>query len=109
MLTAILSHLVLYWQVTVWPMEGFLLNGLYLANEYVYFICCVYYLGFTEYNGDAEERFTLGWAFIGFFGLILALNVCIISYQIIKGIIDYCKRRTLKQKWIKVQQERQKI
>lgn len=54
-------------------------------------ICCS--TGFTMYNPDPETRFIVGWVYLGFLGLILVLNVTVLSIDIVIGIIAYCKAK----------------
>jgi len=49
----ILSTVVLFWHLKVWPMENTRQNVLYLMNEYMYIACATYALGFSSYNYDA--------------------------------------------------------
>ena len=101
-LTALLSHLMLYWQVKVWPMDGARQNALFLLNEYLYLVCICVLMGFSEFNADAERRFELGWFYLAFIGLIIVINVAVLVYEIVKGIKTYCRNK-------KIQKQRKKI
>lgn len=69
-------------------------NMLYLANEYLYTICTICALGFTNYNVTPETRFIIGWVYLILLGLILLPNVVVMLYDIAKGIINYFKKRS---------------
>ena len=109
LLTITASSLVFLWHIKVNPMESFHQNLLYSGNEYLYLACSFYIMGFSQYNFSPEVRYRNGWIYLVFVGGILILNVVLMLYEIIKGIILYCKRRKIKNHIKKVMEERQKL
>ena len=108
LLTLSLSTVVMLWHLKVQPMESWQQNLLYSGNEYLYLACCFYTMGFSQYNISAEIRYQSGWLYLVFIGLIVLLNVVVMLFEIIRGIILYCRRRKMQKRLKKVMQERLK-
>ena len=63
--------MMLYYLMAYMPMWDMALNIIFLFNEGCLFVCtCMMFL-FTEYVPQPEDRFTLGWVYLG----VLAFNV----------------------------------
>ena len=93
LITLALSTVVMFWHVLVWPMENTLQNVIYLLNEYLYSLCSLWSLAFSDYNVSPETRFVMGWFYLGLLGLILLPNLSLILYEIGKGIVSFCMDR----------------
>jgi len=66
---------------------------LFLVNEYFYFACVVYTFAFTNYTPDPDSRFQIGWFYLSFLSIILLVNVVVMVFDTVQGLILYCKRR----------------
>ena len=93
------SMFMLYYLIVYMPMWDMALNLIYLFNEGCLFICTAMQFLFTEYVLTPEDRFNLGWFYLGVVGFNVAGNgvyvVFDIQYQI-KQKIFYKKERERK-------------
>jgi hypothetical protein len=62
------SMVMLYYLIVYMPMWDFALNLIYLFNEACLFVCTAMMFLFTEYVPKPEDRFTLGWFYLGVVG-----------------------------------------
>lgn len=97
---------MLVWHAKVWPMESTRQNILYMANEYLYLACCFYTMAFTEYNSDPQVRFSQGWFYLGFIGLIVLGNIVVLGIDLFIGVRDYCRKRKQKKLEQKIEQDK---
>ena len=74
-------------------MENARQNVMYLLNEYFYFGCICFSLGFQQYNLTPEVSLAMGYFYIGILGLLLLINVTVITIDVILGIKNYCRQR----------------
>ena len=57
------------------PMCDKVSNYLELVNEYIIGLCTIILVTFTQFAPDPFAKFTNGWVSIGFFGILLFINV----------------------------------
>ena len=83
MLSLYLSMMMLYYLLVFMPMWDLALNIIFLFNEACLFVCTSMMFLFTDYVPSPEDRFTLGWAYLGVLGFNVLGNVVYVAYDVV--------------------------
>ncbi|TNV87928.1 hypothetical protein FGO68_gene17662 [Halteria grandinella] len=93
--------LMLLFFTGVKPMNQPFLNNMEIFNELTLLICSYFLFLFTDFVGDANTRFMIGWAFVGLAAFNILVNWCALLYKVgtalrsvIRGLLH--KRRVQK-------------
>lgn len=71
------------------PFETQLMLGLELFNEMTSLVLLYLALGFTDFISDEELEVELGWVF----NSIMAVNICVHLYFMLRSSVNDCKRK----------------
>ncbi len=105
------SMLMLYYLIVYLPMWDLALNLIFLFNEGCLFVCSAMMFLFTEYVPTPEDRYTLGWFYLGVVGFNVVGNGVFVVYDIqvqIKQRIFYKKEKERKSKAREMAREEEK-
>ena len=82
---------VLGYYLTVFPMKNGINNGIHIFNEIVVILCVQYLFLFTNYVPDPVLKYDLAVYFIGIIALNLGLNVLLLIFNILYGLVKLIK------------------
>ena len=82
MLSLNCSMMMLYYLIAYMPMWDTPLNIIFLFNEACLFVCTTMMFLFTDFVTLPEQRFTLGWVYLGILALNVVSNLAYMGYDI---------------------------
>ncbi|TNV87834.1 hypothetical protein FGO68_gene14781 [Halteria grandinella] len=101
--------LMLLFFTGVKPMNQPFLNNMEIFNELTLLICSYFLFLFTDFVGDANTRFMIGWAFVGLAAFNILVNWCALLYKVgtaIRGVIRGLLHKRRIQKYLQEKQKR---
>jgi len=78
------SLVLIFFYVTVWPMNDKVNNLMQLCNELFLLTCIHFMFAFTDYTVDPVKRFKIGFAYLIFIGVNIAVNIVLIGRTLVK-------------------------
>ena len=80
MLLIYLNTAIIIYQQGQKPLKARLNNQLEIFNELTIHISTIHMIFFTEWIGDLETQYELGWSMLGIISFNIAANLCVITY-----------------------------
>lgn len=101
-----LSTLLLVFFVRVGPMTDRVNNGIQVINEAFVLASVWLMFHYTEYVGEPETRYDLGYYFMYFIAVDIALNVLLLLFNILKKIFLAIRNAFFRSKAKSMQQKK---
>jgi hypothetical protein len=76
------------YMINVMPYTDNLLNGIEIFNELSLLVTSYFLLSFTDWVGEPEFRYTIGWTFTGFLGFNIFVNWCVLFYRLLQPLFQ---------------------
>ena len=87
---AILAMLVFY--TANLPMKDFMNNAVQIGNEIAIILLLQFMFLLTDFTVDPVDRHQIGYYFLYYVGVLIALNLCVLILSIILAIRYACRK-----------------
>ena len=91
------------------PMSSSLLNGSELFNDCSLLLITYSMFLFTDFIPDVELRYSLGMYFIYIIGIVFAINVSMVFYDMFMAVVKEYRKKKHAKKWKEYHQMRDKV
>ena len=84
------------YSIIQWPMEVYLNNLVFTANELFLLFSSYFIMTFSLYIPDLETRYNYGFAYIAIFGFTTAFNIVLLLILVIRDIYEVFRLKKVK-------------
>lgn len=84
------------YSIIQWPMEVYLNNLVFTANELFLLFSSYFIMTFSLYVPDLETRYNYGFAYIAIFGFTTAFNIVLLLILVIRDIYEVFRLKKVK-------------